>query len=190
MSGNTRGRFLPGACIMALVGAMVWCASTLQLARDRAQSAVDELRACRSLAAQIEVLRHRGGVVGGTREIEVTDLARRIDAARAAAGIADGSVVRIEPQEPRRVGDSPLMEKLTLVLLRQVTVKQCVTFLHAIGTDRSGLEASEVHLTDPAVAGQDAEQWTANITLRNVTYSPLPRAPVAAGALAKTARLD
>ena len=163
-------RAMLAGLIVVLVVAALWCVSVLGDSRKQARSAVENLAVCQRLAVDIQALRQRPAIAGQPG-IELTNLARRIDSAKAAAGIPDASLVRIEPQEPRRLADGPYMEQLTQVALRQVTMQQCITFLHALSDERSGLSVRELRLTAPQDTA-DTTAWTADVTLRYLTNAP------------------
>jgi len=132
-----------------------------------------DLSACRDAASRIEQLRRRPAVAG-SREVQATELSRRIEASARAAEMPDGALDQIEPQPPRRVGDTPYRQTPTRVRLRGVTLQQLFTFLHALAAEDAsgpGLRLEALRLSAPR--GEEAgDRWTAEATLTYLVYDP------------------
>ncbi len=165
-----------GAALLVAIG---WCYAQMTDSRSSARVAVEELADCRELAGRIAILRQRPAVAG-SREIGAANLARRIEDAATGAGFSNGSVERIDPQPPRRVGETDYREVPTDVRLRHVTLEQLFSFLHALGTQGSSLDdasqLSALHVRNIRISaprGPDAgDLWTVETTLTYTLYSP------------------
>jgi hypothetical protein len=79
----------------------------------------------------------------------------------------------IAPAAPRRIGESPYLEHPTQLLLRQVTLAQVFSFLHALSDGGSPLEARSIRLS-AAREDPTGTQWTVELTLSYKLYSPIP----------------
>jgi hypothetical protein len=80
-----------------------------------------------------------------------------------------GAIERIEPAPARPVENGMsgrgLSEKPTIVQLRGVTLRQALTFFHAVaGAGRPSLRLSQVRLT-AASAGDASDRWAVESTL-------------------------
>jgi hypothetical protein len=157
--------------LCALVVAIVWSWLTLAASRQAAMDAAADVSLCRDAASRIEQLRGRPAVAG-SREVQATELSRRIEGSARAAGMPDGGLDQIEPEPPRRVGDTPYRQTPTRVRLRHVTLQQLFAFLHALAAEDSsgpGLRLEAIRLSAPR--GEEAgEQWTAEATLTYLVY--------------------
>ncbi len=135
-----------------------------------AQSAVEETRTCRGLAAQIRALDSRP-TQADSQEMPIQDLTRRIEQSAADAGIPMASLVRISPQPASRIGDTPYKTKSTQVLLQRVSLRQVILFHHALETQGVGLLATGLRLAAPQPSNANG-LWTSESTLTHVVYSP------------------
>jgi hypothetical protein len=99
------------------------------------------------------------------------------------AGVAD-QLVSIEPGQPTPLRDSDFSETPVYLRLRALTLRQLVTFLHQLSTGNAGVRAKAIELSPPpdssaaptSAAGGADEQWTGDVTLAYLTYTPRPRA--------------
>jgi hypothetical protein len=185
----TRLRLYTAGVLVGLLGTALWSYGRLADARDAAAAAADNLATCRDLAGQIESLRRRPSLAG-SRELKEEELTSRIDRAAAAAKFDEGSLDRIEPGPPRRLGETPYRETPTVVYLRRVTLRQLFTFLHALagdGASTGGLHVRRVDLSAPRDAPDaDGDRWNVETTLAQLVYAPKSVSsapPAAAGPL-------
>jgi len=159
--------------ISALLLALGWSWVTLCQSRQAATDAASDLSASRDAASRIEQLRRRPAVAG-SREVQATELSRRIEESARAAGMPDGGLDQIEPEPPRRVGDTPYRQTPTRVRLRHVMLQQLFAFLRALAVEDAsgpGLQLEAIRLSAPR--GEEAgEQWTAEATLTYLVYDP------------------
>ena len=153
-----------------LLAGAVWCHGLRNQARKAAELASRDLVECERLAEQIERLRQRPALAG-SKELQLTELARRIEGAAKDSQVPPGSIVRIWPQQARRLEDSVFKEKPTQVLLRSVGMPQLIRFLHKLATDGSGLHVKSIRLVAPRDQLAD-QRWTAEATLTYLVYAP------------------
>jgi hypothetical protein len=170
---RVRRRLATSVILGALLLAVAWSWVTLSASRQTAMDAASDLSACREAASRIDQLRRRPAVAG-SREVQATELSRRIEESARAAGMPEGGLDQIEPEPLRRVGDTPYRQTPTRVRLRQVTLQQLFTFLHALaaeGPSGPGLRLQALRLSAPR--GEEAgDQWTAEATLTYLVYDP------------------
>jgi hypothetical protein len=177
-----RERMLVGVTLAAaLCGGVAYGAARLVAARDAADAAATDLADCRRLAGTIES--RRGTSPTGMRSKAAHDgdagaeVTRRIESAAKSAGLPAGGIERIEPAPVRPVengtagGRDASSEKPTIVQLRGVTLRQTLTFFHAVaGTGRSPLRLSQLRLT--AASADDAhDRWAIESTLTYPVHS-------------------
>jgi hypothetical protein len=165
------------AVAAALLGGVMWGYVRLTAARDAAAGAAASLAECRRLAAAVESRRGPGAVVvAGAEEPRATELIKRIESAAKAAGFPQDGIERIQPGSPRRLsGDDTLFEKPTDIQLRDVTLRQVFTFLHAVGggggAGKPGLQLKDVRLTAPS-PGDTGDRWSVEGTLTYLVRAP------------------
>lgn len=156
-----------------MVGALAaldgWSGLRLASARAAAERTAVDTRACREIADRIHLLQ-RQPVIAGVQGVGGAEMAGRIEKAARLSGMAADSVMRIAPDSPRRLGDSPYIEQPTQVLLRHVTLPQMAVFLHT-AIDDSGVEVRSVQLSAPHEQETSAF-WGADVTLSCLQYSP------------------
>jgi hypothetical protein len=172
-AARSRRRLALAVIACALVLALGWSWLWLSSSRQRAEDAAADLSACRDSATRIESLRRRP-VVAGSRDVQTTELSRRIESASSAAGMPDGGLDRIEPEPPRRVGETPYRETPTRVRLRHVTLRQLFAFLHSLAGDGNagpGLRLAALRLSAPR-GEETGDQWSAEATLSYLVYDP------------------
>lgn len=170
--------------IVMLLGAAAWSHGRYVQAKNAAQAATADLLESQALAQRVEKLTERAPVALAG-ELQISALAGAIEQAASTAQLPIAGVLRINPQAPRRVGDTPYLQKPTDVSLRSVTLQQLIGFLHALSADRSNLWPTELSLSAPrAVAAspsargpgagpaEQSDRWDADLTLSYLIYSP------------------
>jgi hypothetical protein len=100
---------------------------------------------------------------------EITGL---IEQAAQAAGVGPGSLRRITPEAPQRLGDSAYKEKPTLLALDDVTLEQLVRLVHHLVSSQQGLCPKSIRLSAPRKAAADSA-WSAEIVLTYLIYDPV-----------------
>jgi hypothetical protein len=169
-----RTELLVAACLGLLLVAVFWSAWQWRSSRDAAQTAAENLQVCRRLAARIAQARQQPARAA-TQAQSSAELASRLEEAAQVAELPEGSIVRIDPQPSRRVGDSSYTEQPTHVELRSVSLEQLIVFLHRLADGPSGLQASSLRLTTPrdeTAANAAQEPWLAELTLTYFIFAP------------------
>ena len=140
---------------------------------------------CKRLAARIEQLRKRTQIAG-SREMELTELSRRFEQAANATNIPAESIVRISPEEARRLstasagGESMYLEKPVIIQLSGVGLAKLVRFLYVMSTDSSSMNVKSLRLTAPRHE-EAIEKWAAEVSFSYLIYSPPQKSPQAVG---------
>jgi len=136
--------------------------------KEAALASANDLTLCREMIKSIEQYRHRPALAS-EHELLATQTNGLIEKAAMDAGISQKSLVRITPEPARRIEDSPYKEKPSQILLRDVTLKQMVPFVHNLLT--AGLNARAIRLVSPKP--EDTGQlWTMEITMSYLVYDP------------------
>ena len=136
---------------------------------------VAELEQTSSLGRQIEILRLKPDRVASQSRSDQS-LAESIEKSTATAGMTRESISRIEPQQPRRSGDSDYLDHSTVVQLDGITLPQLASMLLELrkGEGLAQLRVSTLRLAAPFQTAPpgDAEVWNAELTLTYFVYSP------------------
>jgi hypothetical protein len=101
----------------------------------------------------------------------------RIERATQIASLPEDSLVRIQPQPPFRLNDSEYRLWSTRLELSNATLEQITTFAHSLVDEQRGLTVRDLRLWSnggDSIAGSQ-EQWSAEITLTQVTFFPKSR---------------
>lgn len=168
------------ALLFSLVSAVWICYAAFDQAKSTAATAAEDLAQCDQLGLRITALRRRPSLAG-SRELQITELAQRLEEAAKSCSIPADGISRISPDAPHRVGDSPYREVATEISLRQVTLRQAISFLHALCSAESGLRARDLRLEVPpdaqALGGPERgtvlqNTWTLEATLSYLIYAP------------------
>jgi hypothetical protein len=169
-----RAHVLTAALFAALLAMAGWSYCEFSNSSAAAAAAAGDLAACRDLVGQIKALRQKPVLVG-TKARTSTEVAHSIEAAAKNAGLPLTNILQIDPQSPRRLGNSAYEEQPTRVELRNVTLKQLLVFLYALANDGTGLNLAELRLgapRDEMNAGTE-ETWLAEVTLTHLIFAPL-----------------
>ncbi len=137
--------------------------------RSAAVAAAADLQDSQRLASRIRTLRAGPSSMAGAAGPE-HDLRSRIAAAARSAGVRPAGVGSIEEQPARRVGQGAYQARPTRVLLREVSLKEVITFLYAL-TDSTPLALDDFRLSAPSEADAGL-QWNVQATLSTLVYSP------------------
>ena len=170
MSRERRTFTLAMLMLAGLAGAAAWASSRFSESRENAQAAAEDLNACRHLASALETLRRRPNFAGA-EEMQLAVLAQQIEAAGRNASLPSGSITRIWPEPARRVGETVYKEKPTQIAVKNVSMRQLVTFLYNLSAGSNGLSVNSLRLTAPR--GQDNQDvWSVEATVNYLIYSP------------------
>jgi HPt (histidine-containing phosphotransfer) domain-containing protein len=156
---------------MGFLAVVLWCLWQFQKNQSAAMNAARDLEACVNAASRIHTLRQRPSLAG-LEQLQSTELSRRIEQATRSANIDPArSLLRIVPESPRRLGDSPYKEAPTQVSLRQVTMQQLIGFLYTLTPSDSGLQARSLRLSVPRQT-DSSDDWEVEATITYLIYSP------------------
>ena len=159
------------AALACLLGIAVLGASIRFLsARSDAESAANDLAECHRLQTQIDSLRQHAPAVS-FHEIPTADIARCAESAADKAQIPKQDLVHVWPDSPRRLGDSAYTEQSTQILLRQVTLRQLLVFLDALGGPENALQARAMRLQPPRNQ-ESGKAWNVELTVSQLLYQP------------------
>lgn len=143
--------------------------------RSAFEAAKAELEQATSLSQQISLLRLKPDRAASTSRSDQS-LAEAIEKSTAAAGFAREQIARIEPQQPRRAGESDYLEHATVLQIDGVTLPQLAATLTSLraGDGLEQLRVSTLRLTAPFQTAQsgDTEVWNIELTLTYYVYSP------------------
>jgi hypothetical protein len=169
--------YLVISTIIVLVAA-AWSTVFAWNAHQQTESAAENLQACRRLASEIEELqRHAQHTSLVSRSL--ADLAKLVESAAKEAGISSDSIVRIDPQAARRVGDTDYQEQATLAELLSITLPQFKTMVEGLASRDANLEVRTVRLRSPREASdvKTEETWIAEMVLTQRIYAPKTARP-------------
>ncbi len=136
-----------------------------------------ELTRCTSLVAKIKTLRTRPDQAALASH-SARALARAIEQSAAQAKITSKQIASIEPQTPRRSGDTPYMEHATVVHLEEITLAQFAQL--AVNLRQLDASLGQLHLTTLRIdapyrqdkQNEATERWNVEFTLTYFVYSP------------------
>jgi len=169
-----RQRRLIVLLFVSLAIAAGWSYLRLASSRRVAQAAAEDLDRCRQLGLQIERLSRaptEAWLEGQTRQEK---LILHIQQAAQTTEIAESSLVRIDPQPSRRIGETDYLDGPTLLQLRNVSLEQLARLLKEIIADQSGLFIESIRLSAPrsVPSSEGDERWTAEVVLTQLVFSP------------------
>lgn len=164
---------------MALLAGLAVSYARMAASRQAFTAISEELEFASEAAQQIEHLRAKPDQATLETHSERA-LARAVERCASQAQIEQEQIARIEPQPPRRLGDTPYMEHATVVQLESVALNQ----LAALAATLRNLDASmgQLHLTTLRIDAPyqhetisdklKAETWNVEFTLTYFVYSP------------------
>jgi hypothetical protein len=168
MTPEKRQMVLMGLMLAMLAVAAVWAVDAMASSRRAAEADAADLAVCRDLAAELAALRKQPAVAS-SEAIDVQQLGDRIQAASQQAGLAS-QLEGVFPQSPRRMGDSPYVQKPTSLSLRGVTLGQLATFVFQLTSD-GALNVRDLRLRS-RTGDPDDSLWDAEATLTYLIYQP------------------
>ena len=171
LAGKYRVLFVAAASLLIallLISGVRWHA---QLAAARL--AVTELADCREIAAKIESLRAipKSASLEKQTEQQITLCIQR---AAQVAEIPDSDILRITPQQGKRLAKSAHIEHPTAVEIRQTTLGQLSRFLSELSVVDVGLQPTSIRLTAPNMPPPETqtEVWACELVLTYLVFSP------------------
>ncbi len=156
-----------GILLMAMIGVPLVAAVFLLDARDVAERAGDDLKACMAASARIRQLERlpRGQSAG---PIDAAFVHQRGQQALQTLGLPAEHLVQIVPGTPQRVGETGYKEVPTSLVLRDLNLRQIVQLLLSV-TDGSRLSVKSLRLSAPRDT-EDGAQWSAEATLSYLIF--------------------
>jgi hypothetical protein len=151
-----RESILTGLTLIALLLATGWSCSELASQRDAAQFAQFSTANCRALAATIK---SSAASTSSSLILHPSSFSASLSSAADQAQIAPSSIAQIDPQPIRPVADSSFEQHPVRISFHDLTLRQLVSFLHALP-----YPAEELHLS---ATSDTTNTWSADLT---VTY--------------------
>lgn len=159
------------------VGLLVACAWSY-FDRTRAgrglRADTENLAACQHAAGQIERLRQQKQ--RALLKSKPTDeLNRKVDDWARQAQIDPQRLVRIEPQAPRRVGDSQYLEQVTELEVVGATLPMLIRLAQLAEQAEEGIKLTSLRISPPRSSSEstdESETWNAELALTYLIYSP------------------
>lgn len=160
----TRRETISVVVMICLAWCLVWLAGSHMLAERRAACAAKaDLDDSRTYVAAIKRLSQLPSLAGSQskapNEIQVA-----VEKQAKAAGIPLDSLADISPQQPQRLGDSPLKEQPTAIRLENVSMKQVVSFVYSLASQGDGLIPKSIRLRPPR-RDESSDLWIAEIVM-------------------------
>lgn len=163
------------ATLVCMVLAMLaltatWSVRAMMTQRAAALIAADDLGECGRLAASIESLRDKPKIASA-QDMGIELLGQRIAAASQQAKLDPQSLEGVYPQGPRRLGNTPYVQKPTTLTLRNVKLPQLAAFLYHLTEGESGLNVRDLRLRVPR-GDSPSDVWDAEATITCLIYQP------------------
>lgn len=163
------------ATLVCMVLAMLaltatWSVRAMMTRRAAALIAADDLGECGRLAASIESLRDKPKIASA-QDMGIELLGQRIAAASQQAKLDPQSLEGVYPQGPRRLGNTPYVQKPTTLTLRNVKLPQLAAFLYHLTEGESGLNVRDLRLRVPR-GDSPSDVWDAEATITCLIYQP------------------
>ena len=161
--------FLIATAMLAL--ACWWSYDQLRSSREEALCAANDLDACQRYVAQIKSLKDRPSFASGA-ELLASETTSLIESAAQGASIPANKLLRITPEQPQRVGESPYKEKPTVVLLRDVSLAQVADLAYRLSVAPQPLTAKSLRLTAPQIEDV-TDSWSAELVVTYLIFAPV-----------------
>jgi len=136
---------------------VAWSSHRQAVNRRRIQAAQTDLDRCRQLADRIQDLSAKPTRAWLKSDSPRERLALHIQQAAQAAQINESSIVSIEPLKGHQIGESAYMDELTKLQLRNLSLRQLVTFLKEVSAGQSGLRVDSLRLSAPRSGSDSAD---------------------------------
>ena len=165
------------ACVCILLAGLSlaggWSLVDYRDAKQQAgQSRADTVR-CVEMADTIHGHRSAPAIADDTERLGSV-MSSRIESAATEASLASSQLVRITPNGPVRLGESDYRVKPTHVALKNVSMKQCVRFVHTLLAGDPNLRCRSLRLSAPR-HDTVRDRWTAEVSITCLIYDPVKR---------------
>ena len=161
--------------LASLLAGVAWTGYDRLRATQHLRSDRQNLLQCQQVADKIRTLRHQKQRAQ-LKSKPTDELNRRLDAWAAEAGVEPARLVRIEPQEPRRVGDTNYLEQVTELELTGVPLAQIVKLAQLAESSETGLQLTSLRMSPPRTVAEE-ELWNAELALTYFIYAPKTARP-------------
>lgn len=170
----SRRAILSAVSYLLLTFGLIWSYSVRLGAQNRSTIEQSKLADCELLAKKIAKLRQRKQrALLQTKPAD--ELNRKIDSWAKQASLRSTQIVRIQPREPRRVGDTHYLEQVTELELQEAALPKLIQLCQLAEQNGDGLKLSSFRLSPSRISAtaDDAEEtWTAELELTYLIYSP------------------
>ncbi len=157
-------------------GSSMWSYGHLQSQKRLAEISARNQSKCQQIAQAIDDIRQHA------QDIEPADdmnsLVQQIQKAASSANMPMQHVQRIRPSSPRRLGQSPYVQKATQLSLQDVTMQNAITFLHHLAMSQPNLNIQSMRITSPRSYQQETsatntgETWKMEVGIASIAYVP------------------
>ncbi len=156
--------------LLVLASAIAAALAFAQMERNRtaAERQQNDLHQSLRLLADLESNKSPARLIA-TR-LDGSEMNRRIRDAATAANISD-HLSGIEPNRPVRLEGSDYNELMVFLRFENVTIRQLSTFTHRLSSIDPACRIKSIELESPPDAA-DTTNWTSDLTLAYLTYSP------------------
>src|SRR6266446_1852503 len=170
---RSRTTFILTLLVLSSAVAAAITFAQMQHHRAAAEKQQSDLAQSLSLLSDLESNKSPARLIA-TR-LDGSDMNRRIREAATAAGISQ-NLSGIEPNRPVRLAESNYHELMVFLRFENVSIRQLATFMHRLGTIDPACRIKSIELDSPADPA-DTANWTADLTLAYLTYSPREKSP-------------
>lgn len=170
LNGNS---LLPLLLVGAL-GATCWSFWSRSQAEQRLNEELANTTAVQRVAQRIQSLR-QSKQRALLQSKPSDELNRMLDEWTRQVAIPPEKLVRIDPQEPRRVGDTAYLEQVTELEVFQVPLSKLVQLAQVAETQETGLKLASMRISPPRsnpTKDGEEELWNAELALTYLIYSP------------------
>lgn len=156
------------AFVAVSLAAVYWMFSDFAMERDRLLEATARLEECQASVQEIDRLNQKPRVAALVADT-AGDINRRINTACEVSGLVAKNVVNLAlPEE----AGSEYSRRNTTLIIEAATLAKLVLFAQAIEDTEAGLSIKSLKLTPSSPRTTTEEQWTANLTLTQLIFSP------------------
>lgn len=143
----------------------------LRNVRDRAGRIAAELADTQQLANRVTRLRAQPALAQ-QHEMAEKEITTLIEHAAQQAGITSDDLVSIHPEAARRIANTAYQEKFTRLTLRNVTLRELVSFLATLNQEENALITNAMRIDAPRHATGDLDNWNVQLSLSHLIFSP------------------
>ena len=174
--GRQRGRIYLAAAFAVLAIYAALSVGQARSAADRLDEARDGLAEVTAKLRELQRLRD-SPKVAALRLESPAEITGRIARAGEVAGLPQSALLKVGPQEPRRLQRSDFKVRATEIDLAAHDLPTIIAFCDALRDESTGTRVRDLTLTAPGTdaAGANRELWEAQLVLTQIIYSPTSR---------------